>query len=203
MEWRDQGSLLTVQRFGESSAIIDVFTEKHGRHAGIVRGGASRKLRPILQPGSLLDVTWHARLEEHLGTFRPEPLSGRAALVLADRTALAALNAICGLLKFSLPEREVHPRLFAATEALLDGLSDSHTLARDYLQWELILLSALGFGLDIGTCAVTGLDEDLAFVSPKTGRAVSRDAAGDWAEKLLPYPDLTSSVGIRNGLKTT
>jgi DNA repair protein RecO (recombination protein O) len=203
MEWRDHGSLLTVQRFGETSAIIDVFTEKHGRHAGIVRGGASRKLRPVLQPGSLLDLTWHARLEEHLGTFRVEPLSSRVALIMSDRVALAALNAICGLLKFSLPEREVHPRLFAATEALLDQLSESSTVARNYLEWELILLSVLGFGLDIETCAVTGSRDDLAYVSPKTGRAVSRDAAGEWAEKLLPYPDLNSKIGIWGGLKTT
>ncbi len=203
MNWRDQGALLSVRRHGETSAIIEVFTENHGRHAGVVRGGASRKQAPVLQPGSQLDVEWHARLDEHIGTFRVEPLLTRAAQVMDSRAALAGLNAICGLLKFALPEREPHPRLYAATQDLLNSLAAPDDLPRDYLMWELLLLEDLGFGLDLATCAVTGMSESLAFVSPRTGRAVSREAAGDWAEKLLPYPDLTSKNGSIAGLKTT
>ncbi|MEY3307274.1 MAG: hypothetical protein RLZZ413_1312 [Pseudomonadota bacterium] len=186
MEWRDQGALLAVRRHGETAAIIEVFTAAHGRHAGVVRGGASRKLAPLLQPGAQLDVTWRARLEDHLGHFTVEPLQTRTA-ILSDRAALSALNAICALLAQSLPERDAHPALYPATIALLDALEGAEwPLA--YLRWELLLLEDLGFGLDLTRCAVTGEAEDLAFVSPRTGRAVSRAGAGDWADRLLPLP---------------
>ena len=189
MEWRGQGVLLSVQRHGESAAIIEVFTEQFGRHAGVVRGGASRKLAPILQPGAQLDVEWRARLQEHLGAFRVEPIKSRAALLMDDRSALAGLNAICGLLKFALPEREAHPRLYAATLNILDLLNVDDDWPKAYLAWELLLLEDLGYGLDLRTCAVTNAPDGLEFVSPKTGRAVSREGAGEWAGKLLAYPD--------------
>lgn len=201
MEWRDQGALLSVRRHGETAAIIEVFTEHHGRHAGVVRGGTSRRMAPILQPGAQLDLEWRARLDEHLGTFRVEPLVSRAAGMMDDRQALAGLNAICGLLKFSLPEREAHPRLYQATQDLLDALVRSPDWVADYVLWEMLLLEDLGFGLDLGACAVTGAIDGLEFVSPKTGRAVSRAGAGDWADRLLAYPD--PAKGIANALKTT
>ena len=189
MDWRDQGALLSVRRHGESAAIIEVFTEQKGRHAGVVRGGAGRKLAPVLQPGAQLDLEWRARLEEHLGAFRVEPIKSRAALVMDDRAALAGLNAVCGLLKFALPEREAHPRLYHATQKLLDMLGQETDWAPAYLAWELLLLEDLGYGLDLGRCAVTGLTEGLDYVSPKTGRAVSAAGAGEWADQLLAYPD--------------
>ncbi|MDA0222928.1 MAG: DNA repair protein RecO [Rhodobacterales bacterium] len=201
MDWRDQGALLSVRRHGESAAIIDVFTEHHGRHAGVVRGGASRKLAPILQPGAQLDVEWRARLDEHLGTFRVEPLISRAAVMMDDRAALAGLNAVCGLLKFALPEREAHPRMYKATQDLLAGLMAGGAWQRDYLFWELLLLEDTGFGLDLTQCAVTGATEGLLYVSPKTGRSVSQAGAGDWAERLLPYP--APEIGITKALATT
>ncbi len=203
MEWRDLGTLLAVRRHGETSAIIEVFTENHGRHAGVVRGGASRKLSPVLQPGNQLDVTWRARLDEHIGAFRVEPLISRAALLLSDRNALACLNAMCGLLKFSLPEREPHPRVYDATQFLLENLSKSDDWSPHYLSWELLLLEDLGFGLDLSSCAVNGATEELEYVSPRTGRAVSREGAGEWAEKLLPFPDPNSENGVVSGLATT
>jgi DNA repair protein RecO (recombination protein O) len=188
MDWRDQGVLLSVRRHGESAAIIEVFTEQHGRHAGVVRGGASRKLTPVLQQGAQLDLEWRARLEEHLGAYRVEPLQSRAARIMDDRDALAALNAICAMLRFALPEREPHPRLYNATLQLLDLLTTGADWPKNYLAWEVLVLEDLGYGLDLATCAVTGERDGLAFVSPKTGRAVSRAGAGEWAQQLLPFP---------------
>ena len=187
MDWRDTGIVLSVRRHGETAAIVEVLTSEHGRYAGVVRGGASRKIAPILQPGGLLDVTWRARLEEHLGSFVVEPLQSRAGL-LSDRTALAGLNAVTALLSFALPEREPHGGLYRRTLALLDLIESNALWPLAYLRWELALLAELGFALDLDRCAVTGSTEGLIYVSPRTGRAVSEGAAGEWAEKLLPLP---------------
>lgn len=208
MEWRDQGALLSVRKHGETSVIIDVFTDEHGRHAGVVRGGVSRKIAPTLQPGAQLDVTWRARLEEHIGSFTVEPLRSRA-LVLSDRTALSGLNAITALLAYALPEREPHPVLYDRTQSMLDLLGVNEAWPTAYLKWELALLEELGFGLDLTECAVTGARDDLAYVSPKTGRAVSAEGAGDWADRLLPLPPELLGVGdgslsnVLDGLVTT
>lgn len=188
MEWRDQGILLSVRRHGESAAIAEVFTPGHGRHAGVVRGGTSRKLAPVLQPGAQLDITWKARLQEHMGGFAVEPLRSRSAQVMGDRMALAGLNTVTALLCFSLPEREPHPALYQRTEALLDLLGQSEIWPLAYLHWEVALLEDLGFGLDLTSCAVTGATEGLAYVSPRTGRAVTRAGAGEYADRLLPLP---------------
>ena len=188
MDWQDSGTILSTRPHGESSAIVEIFTAEHGRHAGVVRGGASRKMAAVLQPGSHVAVAWRARLEDHLGSFTIEPVKSRAG-VLSDRLALLGLNSICALLGFTLPEREAHPQLHAETEALFDVVG--HALEGwpvDYLHWEMSLLEELGYGLDLTRCAVTGTRDDLAFVSPKTGRAVSREGAGEWAPKLLPLP---------------
>ncbi len=185
MDWRDEGILLSARRHGETAAIIDVLTSAHGRHAGVVRGGASRRIAPILQPGAQLDVTWRARLEEHLGSFAVEPVRSRAAL-LGDRTTLAALNAVTGLLGFGLAEREVYPGLYERTCALLDLMETNDLWPLAYVRWEVALLESLGFALDLERCAVTGGVDELAFVSPRTGRAVSKAGAGKWKEKLLP-----------------
>lgn len=209
MEWRDRGSLLSVRRHGETSAIIEVFTAEHGRHAGVVRGGTSRKIAPVLQPGALLDVNWRARLDEHIGTYTVEPLRSRAAVLMADRLTLAALNAVCALLSFALPERAPYPALYQRSEALLDMIGVNPAWPLAYLRWELALLEEMGFGLDLSACAVTGALDDLAYVSPKSGRAVSAEAAGDWANRLLPLPPALLGHGdgglveVAEGLKTT
>jgi DNA repair protein RecO (recombination protein O) len=194
MEWRDQGAVLSMRLHGETSAIIEVFTAEHGRHAGVVRGGSSRRMAATLQPGSQVDVTWRARLDEQIGSFRIEPVASRAG-VLSDRLALAGLNAICAMLHVALPEREAHPQLYTSTMALLDALQASADWPLAYLRWELGLLEELGYSLDLTRCAVTGSREDLAFVSPKTGRAVSRGAAGEWAARLLPLPPMLLGQG--------
>lgn len=198
-----------MRRHGESSAIIDVFTEEHGRHAGVVRGGASRRMAPVLQPGAQLDVTWRARLEDHLGSYHAEPLRSRAAAALSGRLALAGLNAVTALLAFCLPEREPHPDLYVRSERLLDLLEHEDLWPLAYLQWELALLEEMGFGLDLSACAVTGRQAGLAYVSPKTGRAVSREGAGEWVDRLLPLPPVMLGQGdagdaeILQALRTT
>ena len=194
MDWQDEGAILTMRPHGESAAIIEVFTAAHGRHAGVVRGGASRKMAATLQPGSQVQVDWRARLQDHLGAYTVEPMRARAAL-LADRRALAGLNAVCALLRLCLPEREPHPVLYPATIALLDDLETGADWPARYLRWEVLLLEELGFGLDLTRCAVTGDTTDLAFVSPRTGRAVSRGAAGVWANRLMPLPECLMGQG--------
>jgi DNA repair protein RecO (recombination protein O) len=186
MDWRDQGVLLAMRPHGETAAIIEVLTAAHGRHAGVVRGGASRRMAASMQPGTGLQLEWRARLDDHIGTFTVEPLRSRAHL-LQDRFALAGLLSVCALLRVALPEREPHPELWTVSLALFDALG-SVDWPGIYVRWELRLLEELGFGLDLSACAVTGATEGLAFVSPKTGRAVTRAAAGDWADRLLPMP---------------
>lgn len=209
MQWRDTGFLLTRRAHGENSVIIDVFTEAHGRHAGLVRGGTSTRLAPVLQPGAQIDVAWSARLEDHLGTYRVEPVRSRAALVMGDRLALAGLNAVCSLLAFALPERESHPPLYATSLTLLDLLGRTEAWPLAYLRWERDLLDDLGYGLALDSCAVTGATEGLVYVSPRTGRAVSAEGAGEWAERLLPLPPVLRDEGeapdaeILQGLETT
>ncbi len=193
MEWRDQGAVLSMRLHGETSAIIEVFTAAHGRHAGVVRGGASRRMAATLQPGTQVEVVWRARLDEQIGSYQVEPLQSRAG-VMADRMALAGLNAICAMLHVALPEREAHPQLYRASIGLLDALQRPAWVP-DYLRWEMQLLEELGFALDLTRCAISGSREDLAFVSPKTGRAVNRDAAGDWAARLLPLPPVLLGQG--------
>ena len=187
MEWRDEGALIALRLHGESAAIIEVFTASHGRHSGVVRGGGSRRMAAALQPGGQVQVHWQARLDEHLGVFTVEPLASRAR-VLSDRLALAGLNAVCALVHLALPERDPHPALYAKTVDLLDHLITTPDWPPAYLRWELDLLDDVGFGLYLTACAVTGSREDLAFVSPRSGRAVSRAGAGDWAARLLPLP---------------
>lgn len=208
MDWRDQGTLLSVRKHGETSVIVEVFTADHGRHAGVVRGGVSRKIAPILQPGAQLDLNWRARLEDHLGAFTVEPVKSRAG-IMSDRLALAGLNAMTALLSFALPEREAHPRLYAHSVAMFDLLGQTDAWPVAYLQWELALLEELGFGLDLSACAVTGEADDLVYVSPKSGRAVSAEGAGEWADRMLPLPPellgvLTGgAAGVVEGLTTT
>lgn len=187
MDWQGEGVLLTVRRHGESAAIIEVLTETHGRHAGLVQGGASRRLSPVLQPGAQLALNWRARLDSHLGTFAVEPQRSRAGL-MGDRLALAGLGAVTALAAFALPERQAYPALYRHTVALLDAMDRDDGWIAQYVVWELDLLATLGFGLDLSACAVTGATQGLAFVSPRSGRAVSRAGAGEWADRLLSLP---------------
>ncbi len=196
IEWRDEAILLAARPHGETSAIVELFTPLQGRHAGVVRGGASRRMAPVLQPGAQLDVAWRARLEAHIGSVTVELTRARAAAVMGDRLALLALGAVCALCRYALPERQACPGFYATTHALLDRLGQPGWL-QDYARWELALLEETGFGLDLAQCAVTGAREGLAYVSPRTGRAVTAEGAGTYAARLLPLPaGLTGESGL-------
>ncbi|QHQ37082.1 DNA repair protein RecO [Algicella marina] len=186
MEWQDSGILLATRPHGETSAIVEILTVDHGRHAGIVRGGVSRRLRPVLQPGSGVHVTWRARLEAHLGTFTVEPEKSRAHL-LSSRTGLAGLNAITAMARALLPEREPFRDQYQATKALLDRM-DTPDWPAHYILWEIRLLEGLGYRLTLQNCAVTGISTGLAYVSPKSGHAVTAEAGAEYADRLLPLP---------------
>ena len=193
MEWRAEGIVLSVRRHGEHAAIVDLLTADHGRHLGVVRGGASRKMAPLLQPGAQIDATWRARLDGHMGSYTVDLIRGRAATAMEDRLTLAGLSAVCALLSFALPERHAYPALYARSLALLDGLG-ADRWPEAYLGWEQALLEETGFGLDLSACAVTGATQGLAYVSPRSGRAVSAAGAGSWADRLLILPGVMRGV---------
>jgi DNA repair protein RecO (recombination protein O) len=210
MDWRDEGILLAVRPHGETSAIIEVLTRDHGRHAGLVQGARSARLASVLQPGTQLALDWRARLAEHLGNFRVEPVRSRAGAIMADRAALAGLNAVGALLVAFVPEREPNPEIYDSTLALADALAEqAWDWPADYARWEVGLLAALGFGLDLSRCGATGVTEELIYVSPRTGRAVSKAAGGAWADKLLPLPGFLTgpcppTIGaVREALRMT
>ncbi|MCC1491045.1 DNA repair protein RecO [Cognatishimia sp. F0-27] len=209
MEWRDTGILLSRRPHGETSLILDVFTPTRGRHQGVLRGGTSRKLAPHLQPGAQLDLSWRARLEDHIGSFTAEPERSRAALAMGNRLMLAGQNAVLSLLGFTLPEREPHPALYRRTEALLDLMAYPDLWPLAYLRWEMALLEDMGFALDLSACAVTGARDGLVYLSPKSGRAVTEAGAGAWTDRLLPLPPVMLGEGdadtaeILQALRTT
>lgn len=187
MDWSDDGIILSIRKHGESNAIVSLLTREHGRHAGMVRGARSAKLRGVLQPGNLVRADWRARLAEHLGSMTVEPLGARVAPLLNSAGRLAALSSACAVLDRAVPERAPVPEIFALMDALTERLAGDDW-AEAYVKWEAALLSALGFGLDLSCCAATGEVEDLIYVSPKTARAVSRDGGARYKDRLLPLP---------------
>ena len=209
MEWTDQGIVLSVRRHGEASSIVELLTCQHGRHLGLVRGGASARMRSVLQTGNSLDVTWRARLADHLGTFVAEATATRAAMLIEKRKTLAGLQSLAAL-SHLLPEREPVPQVHEALQIVLDTMvKDGEWLAL-MVRFELGLLSELGFGLDLSACAATGCADDLAYVSPKSGRAVSRTAGTPYHNRLLPLPgfligraDGVTGSDVLDGLKLT
>jgi DNA repair protein RecO (recombination protein O) len=199
MDWSDEGIFLSAKPLGEANAVAELFTSAHGRHLGLVRGGRSRRMRPLLQPGNLLRVTWRARLAEHLGGFNVELMEAHAARVLDDQLALAAIGSMTSLAKL-VPERDPHPALYATTLQTLRSLADMELWLPLLMRWELQLLQELGFGLDLSECAATGADADLAYVSPRSGRALSREAGAPYGGKLLKLPPFLLESGGRPGM---
>lgn len=187
MEWSEEAIAVGTRPYGESSIILEVMTRGRGRHLGLVRGGRSRRLRPVLQPGNTLLVTWRARLHEHLGSFRVEPLAERAAAIMRSGPASYALQITAAHLRL-LPERDPHARLYDVLAVILDHLDEPRLAGALVARFELLLLDELGFGLDLSSCAATGETADLAYVSPKTGRAVSRGAGLRYDNQLLRLP---------------
>jgi len=195
MEWRDQGIVLSSRPHSETGLVASLLTRVHGRHSGFIHGGVSRKTRPIWQPGNVVEVEWRARLAEQLGNYTGELREPHAARALDDAMELAGLAASCALVDSALPEREPHPAIYDGFHAFLGALGHSGWPAI-YVRLELGLLQELGFGLDLDKCALTGATQDLAFVSPKTGRAVSRSAAEPYRDKLIALPGFLSTGGL-------
>ena len=187
MQWTDEGIVLGVKRHGEANAILELMTREHGRHLGLVRGGFGSRLRPVLQPGNTVRAVWRARLDEHLGNYAVEGLRLRAASFFASSHAVFGVTHLAALTRL-LPERDPHAGLHAALDEILERLVDAQIAAPMAARFELQLLSELGFGLDLEVCASTGTTADLIYVSPKSGRAVSRAAGEPWQEKLLRLP---------------
>ena len=212
MDWSDQGIVLTRRHHGEASAIVTLLTREHGRHAGLVRGGGGKRAAALYQPGNLLSARWRGRLPEHLGMFTTELMQSYAARALDDAVRLGGVAAACAVLEATLPEREPHAGLFDATLALLkaiDSAPDGAAWGAEYVRWECLCLGELGFGLDLESCAVTGGRDDLAYVSPRTGRAVSTAAGRDYADRLFKLPGFLDGVtapdpgAIAEGLRLT
>jgi DNA repair protein RecO (recombination protein O) len=188
-EWNAPAIVLDVRPYGEGGAIATLLTGEHGRHAGLAKGGTSRAQSALWQAGNLIEARWVARLPEQLGALSGEMVHPAAALAMEDPLALAALRSACAVAEAALPEREAHPRVFHGLVAFIATLARGTALALpDLVRWEADLLADLGYGLDLSSCAVTGSAEDLAFVSPRSGRAVSAGAAGEWRDRLLPLP---------------
>jgi DNA repair protein RecO (recombination protein O) len=208
MEWRDEGVVIGVRGHGETSAIAEILTAEHGRCLGMVRGGRSRQMRPVLQPGNLVMVTWRARLEDHLGVFQLEPLALKAGFILSYPFRLAGLSTLMALAQM-LPEREPHPRLYHAAHIVLSAIEDDAVWPALLVRWEMGLLDELGFGLDLAKCAATGSAEELHYVSPRTGRAVSREAGQPYQDRLFSLPGFLRGDGefllgdVLAGLKLT
>jgi DNA repair protein RecO (recombination protein O) len=209
MEWTDSAILLSARSYGETGIIADLLTREHGRHAGLVRGS---KTRALLQPGNGLSVTWRARLPEQLGSYAVELAKARAGSLMESRDSLTGLNAFCAMAMAALPEHQAHTPLYNVAEILLDAMvaDDFSHWGPLYVRWEAGLLDALGFGLDLSRCAATGATDDLVYVSPRTGRAVSAEAGADYAARLFPLPQFLRGPGnipdiaaTRDGLRLT
>ena len=199
MEWQDEGVVLGVRPHGETSAIVEILTRDHGRHLGLVMGGRSRRLRPILQTGNHVDVRWRARLADHLGHMTLELRQGTAAGLLDNSKALNALTSLAALAHL-LPERDPHPNLYEITLFVLDLIGDADMLPALLVRWELALLAELGYGLDLTRCAASGANDGLIYVSPKTGRAVSASAGEPYKDKLLALPAFLTQGGQGQGV---
>lgn len=209
MEWSDEAIVLGGQPHGETSVVVQLFTPTWGRHAGLVRGGRSQRLAGTLQPGTLVTARWRARLAENLGTLTVELEESFAARVLDDPLRLAALTSVCAVMAAATPERQPAPHLYEALKVLLPVLTDSPFWGEALVRWELGVLDAAGFGLDLTRCAAGGSADDLCYVSPRTGRAVSREAGAPYADRLLPLPEFVigRSAGglaeVADGLRLT
>jgi DNA repair protein RecO (recombination protein O) len=187
MQWTDEGIVLSVRPHGETAAIAELLTREHGRHLGLVHGGRSRRLRPVLQPGNAVRAVWRARLPENLGVMTVEAETSYAAAAMSDRLALLGLSSACYLARL-LPERDPHPEVYESLREIMAALLEPDVWPVLLVRWELALIGELGFGLDLSRCAASGARGSLRYVSPKSGRTVSAEAGAPYHDKLLPLP---------------
>ncbi|WP_438722010.1 DNA repair protein RecO [Bartonella rochalimae] len=187
MKWKEQAIILGTRQHGETSVILEIMTRQHGRYMGIVKGGRSRRMAPLLQPGNFVEAEWWARLDEHLGLFRLEALNLHASRLIVLPEALYSLQLMAFYLRL-LPERDPHPVLYDMLYFFMQNFEDPFINAELLVRFELLLLEGLGFGLDLSCCAVTGRQEKLYYVSPKSGRAVCEEIGRPWKDKLLLLP---------------
>ncbi|MGE3477466.1 MAG: DNA repair protein RecO [Rhodospirillaceae bacterium] len=192
ISWEDHGIVLAVRRLGEHDAIVSLLTEEQGRHAGVVKGGSGKTARALLQPGNVVKASWRGRLDTHIGTYTLEPVHHFAAGALSSPAALAGLTALCAMVETALPEREPHGAVYRHTLGLLQHLG-APGWEVEYVLWEMELLRDMGYGLDLRSCAATGATEDLVYVSPRSGRAVSRGAGAPYVDKLFALPPFLKS----------
>jgi DNA repair protein RecO (recombination protein O) len=197
MQWTDEGIVLGVKRHGETSVILELMTLERGRHLGLVRGGVGTRLRGVLQPGNSLRATWRARLDEHLGNFSVEGINLRAAGFLSAAHAVHGVTHLAALCRL-LAEREPHAAIYGALEEILDRLDDPIAVAPLIARFEIAFLAELGFGLDLDSCAASGATTELIYVSPRSGRAVSRAAGEAYRDKLLALPEFLhdETIGV-------
>jgi DNA repair protein RecO (recombination protein O) len=209
MEWDAPAIVLDVRSYGESDVLATVMTEEHGLHRGLARGGASRSKAAIWQTGNLLQIQWTARLSDQLGNFTAEMIHPGAAEAMQEALPLGMLTSLCSVAEGALPERVPQARIFAGLLRLVPLVPLGEAALTDVVEWEMSVLADLGYGLDLTACAVTGRTAGLTHVSPKTGRAVTRQAAGPWVERLLPLPGFLVGSGLvnmaewRDGLRLT
>jgi len=188
MEWTDDAIILSSRKHGEGAVIVEALTRGHGRHAGLVRGGTGQAMRGVLEAGNEVSVRWAARLAEHLGNYSIELRRPNASAMMTDPLKLAGLSAACALAQLTLPERQPHTPVFDGLRLLLEAMQTTELWPAVMVRWELGLLAELGFGLDLGACAATGAAEDLVFVSPRSGRAVSLAAGQAYRKRMLGLP---------------
>lgn len=201
MDFADQAFVLAARAHGDTGVVVELLTSEHGRRAAYVAGGASRRMKPFLQPGARVQAEYRARTSDHLGNARLEPVGEGPSALFDDPLALTGLSAAAAVAQGALPEREPHPGAFLAFEALMGAFAFPEVWPAVFVRFEAGLLEDLGFGLDLSRCASTGSTDDLVWVSPRTGRAVSADAGAPYADKLLVLPPfmLGAQAGLKDG----